>query len=78
VLLEDMERNAELDIWREFDTRCRPVLNSWTGSLFTGFVDFPREPVYDLNTVPQPKFRVKSIHELSAIVYDLSAIVYCI
>jgi hypothetical protein len=38
----------------------------------------PREPVYDLNTARQPKFRVKSVHELSAVVYDLSAIVYCI
>jgi hypothetical protein len=28
--------------------------------------------LYDLNTVRQPKFRVKSVHELSAVVYDLS------
>jgi len=33
---------------------------------------------YDLSTVRHPKFTVKSVHELSAVVYDLSAIVYCI
>jgi len=38
----------------------------------------PRERVYDLNIVLQPKFRVKSVYELSAAVYDLSAIDYCI
>jgi hypothetical protein len=32
----------------------------------------PRGRVYDLSTVRHPKFRMKSVHELSAVVYDLS------
>jgi len=34
-------------------------------------VDLPRDRVYDLSTAQDLKFRVKSV-------YDLSAIVYCI
>ena len=35
-------------------------------------MELPRERVYDLSTARHPKFRVKSVHELSAVVYDLS------
>ena len=47
---------------------------------FTAFKSWivPGERVYDLSTMRRLKFRVKSVHELSAVVYDLSAIVYCI
>jgi hypothetical protein len=46
---------------------------------FTAFKSWiaPRERVYDLGTVKHLKFTLKSVHELSAVVYDLSAIVYC-
>jgi len=37
-------------------------------------VDCPGERVYDLSTMRRPKFRVKSVHELSAVVYDLSTV----
>jgi hypothetical protein len=38
-------------------------------------VDLPRDRVYDLNAVRHLKFRVKSVHELTAVVYDLSAMI---
>ena len=37
-------------------------------------------PLLEFNQVQchSPKFEVKSVHELSPVVYDLSAIFYCI
>src|SRR5262245_35883081 len=52
------------------------ALNSWTGSQSIGFNSWPelhlnrglpRERVYDLSTAQRPKFRLKSVYELSAV-----------
>jgi len=46
---------------------------------FTAFKSWTAwSAVHDLSTVQQTEFEVKSVHELSAVVYDFSAIVYCI
>jgi hypothetical protein len=79
----------DLDVVLYLNRRQWPftALNSWTGSLSTPlqFVDgiafkswICLGACLRFKYSAEPKFRVKSVHELSAVVYDLSALVYCI
>jgi hypothetical protein len=56
--------------YRSLRFKCNGVLHLNRG--------LPGSTVYDLSTVRQLEVEVKSVHELSAVVYDLSAIDYCI